>query len=265
MVEETKTVNETKDVALAAQAAGLIVTAGDMKNQITALFSQDRKGFEEKINPGELTIPRARMLQGLSPEVQAEPKKFYAGLLINSITKETLTESFIPVKRMPNSWVGWTPRDSKDPNFVPDIKPGGIVWRSDDPKDPRVIEGVKFGPKGEAPVATAFLSFLCYFEGFTIPLLVSFGRTSYRAGQNFLTMAFGFGGHMYSRKYRLSAKQVTNDKGTFYVLDAAPAGKCTPDEQAIGETLFNAFGGVEIKVHEDEDLDAGHQEPGSQG
>src|SRR3990167_8883384 len=136
------------DKALESAKASGLIPATAMKEQITALFDPNRRGFEEKINPGELTIPRARMLQGLSPEVQAEPKKFYAGLLINSITKEILTESFIPVKRMPNSWVRFNAREQKDLNFVPDIKPGGIVWRSDDPKDPRVIEGVKFGPKG---------------------------------------------------------------------------------------------------------------------
>lgn len=254
-------------VLATAQAAGL-VPAVAMKEQITALFSPDRKGFEEKLNPGELTIPRARMLQGLSPEVQAEPKKFYAGLLINSITKEILTEHFIPVKRMPNSWVRFNARDQKDPNFVPDIKPGGMVWRSDDPKDPRVIEGIKFGPKGEAPPATAYLNFLCYFEGFTLPLLVSFGRTSYQSGRNFLTMAFGFGGDMYSRKYRLATKQITNDKGTFYVLDPTPAGKCSADEYAIGETLHKSFAGVDIKVHEDDEeehVDATKREPGAEG
>ena len=252
--------DETNKAVAMAQAVGL-VPASNMKTQIAALFDPNRKGFEEKIQPGELTIPRVRMLQGLSPEVQAQPKIYYAGLLINSITKEVLTEGFIPVKRMPNSWVRFNARDSKDPNFVPDIKPGGLVWRSDDPKDPRVIEGIKFGPNGEAPPATAFLNFLCYFEGFTIPCLLSFGRTSYKAGQNFLTMAFGFGGDMYSRKYKLATKQVTNDKGTFYVLETTPAGKCSDDERAIGETLYNAFGAIDVKVHEEEE----HFEPGTDG
>ena len=243
---------DDKNTALAAAQAAGLVPAQAMKNQISAMFDPKRKGFEEKISPGELTIPRVRMLQGLSPEVQANPKAFYAGLLINSITKEILTSTFVPIRRMPNTWVRFNARDQKDPYFVPDIKPGGVVWKSDDPKDPRVIEQTKFGPNGEAPPAIAWLNFLCYFEGFTIPLIMSFGRTSYTAGKNFLTMAFGFGGDMFSRKYNLAAKQVTNDKGTFYVLDPTPAGKCSEDELAIGQTLYDAFGGVELKVHEDE-------------
>ena len=241
---ESKTLENVK-------AAGLI-PASSMKTQIASMFDKNRKGFEEQIQPGELTIPRVKMLQGLSPEVQENPKTFYAGLLINSITKEMLTETFIPIRRMPNSWVRFNPRDSKAVGSVPDVKPGAVVWKSNDPKDPRVIEDTKFGPNGEAPLATSFLNFLCYFEGFTLPLLLSFGRTSYQPGKDFLTMAFGFGGDMYSRKYKLVAKQVTNDKGTFYVLNVTPAGKVSEDEMAIGATLFDAFGG-EVKVHEEEE------------
>ena len=244
--------SEEKSTALeAAKAAGL-VPASNMKSQIVAMFDKNRKGFEEPINPGELTIPRVKLLQGLSPEVQENPKQYYAGLLISSITKETLTEQFIPIRRMANTWVRFNPRDTKAAGFVPDVKPGAVVWKSNDPKDPRVIEDTKFGPNGEAPVATAFLNFLCYFEGFTLPLLLSFGRTSYQAGKDFLTMAFGFGGDMFSRKYKLVSKQVTNDKGTFNVLNITPAGKVSEDEMAIGAALFDAFGG-EVKVHEDEE------------
>lgn len=245
-------VTNESTAADAAKGAGLI-PAGNMKTQIVAMFDKHRKGFEEQIQPGELTIPRVKLLQGLSPEVQQDPKNFYAGLLINSITKETLTEVFVPIRRMPNTWVRFNPRDSKAPGFVPEVKAGAVVWKSNDPKDPRVIEDTKFGPNGEAPVATAFLNFLIYVEGFTLPMLLSFGRTSYQPGKDFLTMAFGFGGDMFSRKYKLVSKQITNDKGTFNVLNVTPAGKCSEDEIAIGTTLFDAFGGTELKVHEDDE------------
>ena len=248
-------------VAVAAQAAGL-VPAVQMKDQILALFDPKRKGFEEKLNPGELQVPRARMLQGLSEEVKQNPKAFYAGMLINSITKDPLTEHFIPIKRMPNTWIRFNARKTDDPNYVPDIGPGEVVWRSDDPTDPRVIEQTKFGPKGEPPAAISYLNFLCYFEGFTIPCVLSFGKTSYTAGKNFLTMAFGFGGDMFTRKYKLASKMVTKKNNSFYVLEATPAGKCSADELAIGQTLYDSFANVVVKVHE-EDADA--PEPGSEG
>lgn len=248
MVEDNKSLE-------AAKAAGL-VPASSMKTQIVAMFDKNRKGFEEPIQPGELTIPRAKMLQGLSEEVKSDPRKFYAGMIINSITKETITETFVPIRRMPNSWVRFNARKEDDPNFVPGIEKGEVVWKSSDPKDPRVIEETKFGSKGEAPPATAYLNFLCYFEGFSIPCLLSFGRTSYQSGKDFLTMAFGFGGDMFSRKYRLVAKQVTKNANSFYVLEVTPAGKCSEDELAIGQVLSDAFGAVDLKVHDAEEHDA---------
>lgn len=252
--------NKQETGVAAATAAGLVVQGG-MRGQIEALFNADRKGFEEKINPGEITIPRAKMLQGLSEEVQQDGRKFCAGMIINSITKEEMVKPmFIPIKRLPNSWVRYNARDDKDPNFVPGIEKGAVVWRSNDPQDPRVIEETKFGDKGEAPKATAYLNFLCYFQGFTIPCVLSFGRTSYTAGKNFLTMAFGYGGDMFSRRYRLIAKQETNAKGTFYQLEATPDmnpdtknNLCTADELAIGEVMYKAFANVAVKVDEEKE------------
>lgn len=252
MAEENKSLQ-------AAQAAGLVPVT-DMRGQIEALFNPNRKGFEEKINPGELTLPRARLLQSTSDEVKTNGKVFYSGLLINSITKEPLTENFIPVRRLANTWIRFNARKQEDANFVQGVEPGAVVWRSDDPKDPRVIEQTKFGPNGEAPAAISYLNFLCYFEGFSIPCVLSFGKTSYQAGRNFLTMSFGAGGDMFSRKYRLVTKLVNNAKGSYYVLEATPAGKCTEDENAIGAALYSAFENVAVKVHEDE-----HPEPGSEG
>jgi hypothetical protein len=243
-----------------AKNLGMIAaTPAEMKGQILALFDSKRRGFEEGIKPGELTIPRIKMLQGLSVEVQQDPKNFYAGLVINSITKEKVGDTFIPIRRLPNSWVRFNARKPEDPNFVKDVPAGAIIWRSNDPKDPRVIEETKFGENGEAPKAITFLNFLVYSEGQTLPFVLSFGKTSYRAGQDFLTMAFGFGGDMYSRKYKIAAKQVTNPKGTFYVWQITPAGKTTADEIEIGNTLFEAFAGVDVKAHEED------EEPGSAG
>lgn len=230
-----------------------LVDQAKVRSEIQAMFSKERQGFEEGVQSSELTIPRVKMLQAMSTEVQGDPKKFRQGMLVNSVTKEELPASFIPIKRMPNNWIRFNPRKKDDPNFVSEIAPGAVVWRSSDPKDPRVVAETKFGPKGEVPAAITFMNFLCYFEGSTIPLVLSFGKTSYRAGQDFLTMCYGAGGAMFSRKYRLSANQKTSNGNTFYVLAVEPAGRCSADETAIGEALYSAFGNTEIKVHEDEE------------
>lgn len=245
----------------AAQNAGL-VPAKTMKEEVLALFSPKREGFEQGINMDELTIPRVKMLQGLSEEVKKEPRKFIAGMLINSVSKQELIGlegagiKFIPLAKLPTTWVRFNARDRKAEDFVPEFAEGAVVWRSDDPKDPRVIEQGKWdGDK--KPVATEFMNFLCYVEGFAIPLVLSFSKTSFRAGKDFYTMAVGFGGAMRSRKYELKALSKTKSGNDFFVLNVQPLGKCDEDETEIANVLFNAFGPNlgKLKVHEEEETE----------
>lgn len=244
---------ETKDLAV---KSGLL-PAIEVKKQILNMFDKNRPGFEEGVNASDITIPRAALLQGLSPDVQKDPKNFYAGLLINSITKEQLPPTFVPIIKWTN-WVRFNPRNNQDPAFDKNFKPGEIIWRSTDPDDFKVQAESKFGPNGEAPLATTFMNFLCYFEGFSMPLVLSFAKTGYKAGKNFFTMAMSFGGAMYSRKYSLRTVQQTNDKGSFYVPEVTPVGPCSEDELEIGKTLYDTFapGIKSLKVHEENADDA---------
>lgn len=230
------------------------VDPAKIRGEIQAMFSTARPGFEEGAEKGDLTIPRARLLQSTSAEVKSDPRKFFAGTLINSVTKDVLPATFIPIKRLPNNWIRFNARKNDDPNFVPGIEPGGIVWRSEDPKDPRVMAETKFGVKGEAPPATTFMNFLCYFEGFTLPVVLSFSKTSFRAGQDFLTMCYSNPGAMYSHKYKVHSIMKTAKGNSFFALSVEKAGIASPDEVSIGEAFHKAFAGVAVKVHEDETI-----------
>jgi hypothetical protein len=243
---------EKKDLQTQAEETGLVVSPAEMKAKILAVFEQGREGFEEGMNPKEAVIPRVRLLQGLSPEVQEKPRDFFAGMVINSLTKETLPPRFIPILKWTN-WVRFNPRSDKDANFVPGIKAGEVVWRSTDPDDPRVVNETKFGKNGETPAATTFMNFLCYFEGIAMPLVLSFGKTSYGAGKELLNIARYAGGAMRSGKYELGVRQETNEKGTYYVYTVAKVGTVEADELEIGKTLYDAFAPYvkELKVHEE--------------
>lgn len=245
-------------VVTAAQAAGL-VPAVEMKEQIVALFDKSRPGFEGGVDIHQITIPRVRLLQALSPEVKNDPKAFQPGMIINSITKEVLPKTFIPLVKMPTSWVRFNARDRKSPAFEPEFEAGAMMWKSDDPKDPRVIEQAKWGPNNEPPLATEFMNFLCYFEGFTLPAVLSFSKTSYTAGKEFFTMAFGFGGAMYSRKYELSSVLQSRGDMSWYAYSTRAAGKCSEDELAIGHTLMTSFGAAvrNLRVHEEAQEESG--------
>lgn len=248
----------SKDMVTMAQNTGL-VPAVEMKEQVLALFDKGREGFEQGVDIDQLTIPRVKLLQGLSDEVKADPRNFIAGMLINSVTKETLTKNFIPLAKMPTSWIRFNPRDTKNPNFVPEFGPGAVVWRSSDPNDPRVLEQGKWGPNDEPPAATEYMNFLCYFEGFAIPLVLGFCKSSFKTGKDFFTMAFGFGGAMYTRKYDLTSVSKNKSGNDFFVLQVRSAGKCNEDELAIGKALFNTFGPKikDLKVHEESEAPEG--------
>lgn len=250
-MEQSKEVSTAREIGL---------LPAEMKKQIEDLFiTANRPGFEGGIDKGNLIIPRVKLLQGLSDEVKDDPKSFQAGMLINSVTKEVLTKGFIPLAQMPTSWIYFNPRDKKHPNFVPDFGPGDVVWNSQDPNDPRVKEHGEW--KGdEPPAATEYMNFLCYFEGFAIPAVLGFAKSSFSAGKAFFTMALGFGGAMYSRKYELSAVSKQKAGNDFYVLQVRAAGRCTEDELQIGKMLYDVFAPKlkDLKVHE-EGSDASHE------
>ena len=130
-----------------------------------------------------------------------------------------------------------------------------MLWRTDNPNDPRVIEETKFGPNGEKPLATAYLNYLCLIEGEDMPIVVSFSNTSFTAGRKLLTMAKMNGGDLFSRKYILSAESKTNSKGTFFVFGVKDGGVVSKEDYEKAENFYNSFNAREIKF-ESEDSSA---------
>ena len=229
-----------------------------------------RRGFEEPVAREDLLIPRAKLLQALSPEIVEGAEGLKVGMIVNSITKEPMPEEFIPVFKFTN-WVRFNPRDSKAPNYDSAFEPGAVIWRSDDPLDPKVQEEGQFGPNGERPIATKFLNFFAYFPGSEMPVIISFSNTSYKAGKQLLSLCQFTQGDMFSRKYRLGSKLTKNDIGSFYVLTVEPAGKVSETEFRTSEGLWTTFSSKakDLKVHEDEadgfTEDAQDREPGADG
>jgi hypothetical protein len=230
-----------------------------MSNEITktntALMQQDKvqRGFESGVDQEDLIIPRAKLIQALSPEMQEGLEGIKVGSIINSLTKEKLPDEFIPVFAFKN-YIRFNPRSKDDPNFDPAFEPGAIIWRSTDPADPLVQEQTKFGPNGEKPVATTFLNFFSFFPGVAMPVIVSFSKTSYRTGKQLLSLGKFCGGDMFSRKYKLTSQMETNDIGTYAVFKVVPSGGASPDEYAVCERLWNEFSAKagDIQVHVEE-------------
>ncbi len=241
MAEENKNLAEKAQRALAATGA-------------------PRRGFEEPTQQEDLVIPRAKLLQALSPEVVEKAKApdgtvLEPGMIINSLTKEILPDVFIPVFKFTN-WIRFNPRNKKEEGFDPAFEPGAIIWRSVDPMDPRVQEEAKFGPNGEKPLAIKFLNFFSFFPGVSMPIIVSFSKTSFNAGRRLLTMGQFSGKDMFAKKYALAAKQEASDAGVYFVLTVEPREEASEEEYGTGANLWEQFHARSINVHDEAADDA---------
>lgn len=228
----------------------------------TALAAGPRqRGFESGITQEDLIIPRAKLIQALSPEI-TEGLGVKPGDIINSLTKEVLPDEFIPVFMFKN-FIRFNPRSKADPNFDPAYEPGAVIWKSTDPADPKVVAETMFGQNGEKPIATTFLNFFSYFPGVPMPVIVSFSKTSYRAGRQLLSLAKFCGGDMFSRKYRLMSLMETNDIATYAVFKVVPVGSTNPEDYSLCERLWNDFSAKakDIHVHEETTDDTGDGTP----
>lgn len=210
--------------------------------------SKPRRGFETESGREDLLIPRVKLLQPLSPEVDELNMK--AGQLINSLTKEVLPHEFIPVFVF-KEYLRFNPRDEKSEGFDDKFAPGALMWKTSDPHAPEV-EQTKFGPNGERPLGQQVLNFFSFFPGCDMPIIVSFAKTSYKAGKQLYSLTKFCQGDMFSRKYTLTAKKETNDAGTFWVLQVAPAGLATPEQFKAAEALWSSFSSkaASLNTHE---------------
>ncbi len=213
-----------------------------------------RAGFEIAPNQEDLIIPRAKLLQSKSPEVE-EPQykgKYKAGMVINSLTKDIVSPPgiFIPIFWFP-SWIKFNPRQKNDPAFDVAYEPGAIIWRTNDANDPRTAEG-EFGPNGEKPTALKSYNFFSYFPGQDMPVIVSFMKTSARAGKQLLSLAMFSKGGMFTRKYKLTSVLKETDGNKYFVLEVIAAGITEKKELEIAESWHKDFRAHTIQVHAEE-------------
>lgn len=219
------------DGAVATRPAG---------NTLPALNS-DRRGFEEEVDQSDLIIPRAKLLQPTSEEMTDPTNTLRAGQVVNSLTKEELAATFVPIFYY-KEYLRFNARQKDAPGYVDDVAPGALMWRTRDGNDPRVLAECGFGANGETPLAITTLNFFCLFTDSAMPLILSFGKTSYKGGKNLLSLAKLRGGAMFSRKYKLGVVPTKNDKGSFFVFKVDPFGDCDAESFQMAESYFNQFG-----------------------
>jgi len=216
----------------------------------------------EGVEPDMLVIPRIKLVQKMSIEVDEYDIK--PGSLINSMTKDVLTEfkkdgtaiEIIPVLSG-RSRIYFAPIGTEGQ---------GILCRS---YDGRVGQGEPGGScitckyskwlKDEAPACTDLINVFCIVRGYDlpIPIVASFGRTSYGAGKQLVNFFYMDAQREqmppWNFVYELGVKAVTNEKGSFYILTVKPAGKATPEEAQLGEQMYQIIKSAKVQIHEEDE------------
>lgn len=225
------------------------VVVKDSKENLPAVAPDLGRGHEVPMDQDELQIPRAMLVQSTSEAATSNENRVAIGKIINNLTKLELSSVFIPIMKLPNSYIQWNPRKKDDPNFDPAYDPGAMVFISADPNDPRVIEGKVFGPNGEAPKVTRYINYLAYFPGEFMPVVLSFAKTSFNAGKKLNSMTRFAGGDIFSNQFTLRSVQREQAGTKFFAFDVAPAGKASEENYKIAERFYNEFRTKKVDVN----------------
>lgn len=191
---------------------------------------QSKKGVR-KLDREDQMIPRLKLMQGLSPEVQDGVAKY--GDLVNSLTKENYGKAinFAPI----NWWksrIYW--RERKEG--------GGIVCRSFNAVNGTVYGNcaackfkdweVKDGEQKPSPCVALFnvLGAIVKKEGMPELIVASFLKTSFKQGKQFINLLNYKNTDLFNFQYSLFAENVSNDMGTFNILKYKDLNQPTPED-----------------------------------
>lgn len=208
-------------------------------------------GHEEALDPDDIEFPRAKVVQFTSEEATTadEKARIAPGRFINGTSKVEISPIFIPIYKY-KTYTQWNPRKADDPNYDPAYEKGALVFSTHDRHDPRVMAGINFGPKGEAPKVQQTINVFCLIQGNEIPLLLSFSKSSYRGAKRLNTMLLeagladkkaGLAGDIFANKFKLEFSQQENAGTKYYVMNVVAAGKSSAEEQNTARTWFKFF------------------------
>lgn len=196
------------------------------------------RGFESGHDQDDMIMPRAKLLQSMSPEVVDDNAPGVSGEIRNSITGEELPKHFTPLFHF-KEYAKFNPRSKDHKDFNKLYEPGELIWKTNDHADSQVIKECRFGEDGSPPTAVTFFNFLSLFEGQSVPVIISFSKTSYKAGKKLYTLARLAETDMFGRRYKLTTKTEQNESGTYYVLQVDPAGTPEPEDYNKAEKLWD--------------------------
>ena len=235
----------------------------DKKNTeiaVPSAFIDDAGSGLENIGAEDVTIPRLKILQAMSPEVNKHDGKYVDGAstgdIINTVTSTLYNENnplvVLPVayKRL---FLEWTPRESG----------GGLVAQHDDPailekttKNEQYQDVLENGNYIQTS-ATHFV-LVINTDGSYDTAMISMAGTQLKRARTWNSMMASvkmksgdkvFTPPSFSHKYNLSCVQESNDRGTWFGWGITAKGQVTEDEMTYYEaakTFAEQVGGINL-------------------
>jgi len=231
-VEATTTESKpSKEVATKSNTA--IATA--------SLFEEDAGSGLENVTSDDITIPRLKILQAMSPEVNKKDGKYIegavAGDITNTVTKEIFREEVgcfvLPVsyRRM---FLEWQPRETG----------GGLVTQH---FDPEILRQTKKDRDGRDVldngnyIQTSATHYCLVLDGDSFQqVMIPMAGTQLKKSRTWnavmasLKVKKADGGVFtpptYSHKYKLTTVQESNDRGTWFGWNVDMVGPVTEEE-----------------------------------
>lgn len=186
-------------------------------------------GIGPNIGASEIRLPRIALTQALSPSVVDGTHR--SGLFINTLTGKEIPH---PVVILPaylfRNVIRWKPR----------AEGGGMIYKTLD-ITPEVAKDLAWD-KDIKPLATAYINAVSIVEGQEMPLVASFCNTSYKAGLTLSTLVQLYG-CAWKYKYVLTAKAVTNAKGSFFEFAVKQGESATKSEAEEAYALYEMMKG----------------------
>lgn len=230
-----------------------------------AIPEEDVMGGLENIDETSISLPRIKLLQATSPEVQGEEYadlNLRAGNLIEIISKEKISGEFIPAMVLPSTNVLFVPRNAEGKAVLREkrqditdedlAQQGAMICVARDGK-----VGDRYGAcskcglcmfnGNEKPICQRSINILVMLDT-GMPAVVSFRDTSYKHGSKFLSMLRNkalTGTRMQSCKYKLSPVKKTRGDQQWYELTVMPNGNASEEETYKAYEIYKAYKNID--------------------
>lgn len=215
----------------------------------------------EDLDRTVLTIPRLKLLQATSPEVQGDEYRdlnLRAGDIVDTISKDKIEGNIIPVKVMKNTNVLFVPRNAEGKAALKArkaeiadedlVQQGAIICSAMDGE-----YGDRFGKcsacglcnfRGqEKPICSRAINVLAMLDNGT-PIVISFRDTSYTYGKTFIGLLnnkSASGTPIQALKFKPTAVKKTAGDKQWYVLSMSPAGYATQEQYDRAYQMFTEY------------------------